>query len=126
MNLVALRGEDPPHDTIVVVRAGANGVTSETLRRTAAAAQDEYGFFGVSVFLALDLSVDELCASSDHLRRYSMIQESTAGELRRSGFVLLATEARPHFDILLPDLEDRTLDRLRSCFGPPRTNPGRS
>lgn len=74
----------------------------------------------------MDLNVDELCASTDYLRRYSMIQESTAGVLRRSGFVLLATEARPHFDILLPYLEDRAFDRLQSCFGAPRTNPGRS
>jgi hypothetical protein len=126
VKLVVLRGEEPPDDAIVVVRAGANGLSDDTLRRTATASHEEYGFFGVSVFLALDLSVDELCASNDSLHRYSMIQESTAGQVRDAGFPLLATEARPHYDVVLPDLDGTVLDRLRSCFDPPRPNPGRS
>jgi hypothetical protein len=126
VTLIALRGEEPPDDAIVVIRGGQNGLTAETLRRTAMAAHREFGFYGVSVFLALDLSVAELCASMDFLRRYSQIQESVAGRVRAAGFALLAAEARPHFDIVLPDLEDRTLDRLRSCFDDPRPNPGRS
>jgi hypothetical protein len=65
MKLVALRGEEPPDDAVVVVRAGANGISDETLRRTASLSYDEHGFYGVSVFLALDLPVDELCASTD-------------------------------------------------------------
>jgi hypothetical protein len=126
VTLIALRGEEPPDDTVVVIRGGENGLTAETVRRTATAAHREFGFYGVSVFLALDLGVTELCASTDFLRRYSQIQESSAGHVRAAGFALLATEARPHFDIVLPDLDDQTLDRLRSCFGDPRPNPGRS
>lgn len=126
MKLVALRGEEPPDDVVVVVRAGANGLSDETLRRTAILSHDEHGFYGVSVFLALDLPVDELCASTDYLRRYSQIQESTAGRLRAAGFALLATEARPHYDIVLASLDDRALEQLRSCFDPPQPNPGRS
>jgi len=126
VKLVALRGEDPPDDTVVVIRAGENGLSAETLRRAAAGAHREFGFYGVSVFLALDVGVAELCASTDYLRRYSKIQESTAGRVRAAGFALLATEARPHFDIVLPDLDDQALDRLRSCFGALRPNPGRS
>ncbi len=125
MRLVALRGEEPPDDTVVVIRAGENGLTPETLRRTATAAHRESGFYGVSVFLALDVDVAELCASTDFLRRYSQIQESTAGRVRAAGFALLATEARPHFDVVLPDLDEQTLDRLRSCFDALRPNPGR-
>jgi hypothetical protein len=125
VRLLSLRGEEPPDDAIVVVRAGAHGLTDETLRRTATAAHDEFGFYGVSVFLALDVSVDELCAQNDFLRRYSMIQESTAGRLRLAGFALLATEARPHFDVVLPSLDDDVLSRLRTCFDGPRPNPGR-
>lgn len=126
MKLVALRGEERPDDAVVVVRAGANGLSDEILRRTAQASHDEFGFYGVSVFLALDVPVDELCASTDYLRRYSQIQESTAVRLRAAGFALLATEARPHYDIVLAGLDDAVLERLRSCFDPPRPNPGRS
>ncbi len=126
MTLIALRGEEPPDDTVVVIRGGEKGLTAETLRRTATATQREFGFYGVSVFLALDFGVAELCASTDFLRRYSQIQESRAGRVRAAGFALLATEARPHFDIVLPDLDDHTLDRLRACFDGPRPNPGRS
>lgn len=125
MKLIALRGEEPPDDVVVVVRAGANGLSDETVRRTASASHNEHGFYGVSVFLALDVGVDDLCASTDFLRRYSQIQESTAGRLRAAGFALLATEARPHFDIVLASLEDPVLELLRSCFDPPRPNPGR-
>jgi hypothetical protein len=126
MKYVVLRGEVPPDDTAVVIRAGERGLSDETLRRTAEVSQAEYGFFGVSVFVALDVDVTTLCASTDYLRRYSQIQESTAGEIRSAGFALLATDARPHFDIVLADLDDGTLTRLRSCFRPPRPNPGRS
>lgn len=104
----------------------AYGLTDNTLRRTAETSHEEYGFYGVSVFLAIDQTVDQLCASEDYLRRYSQIQESTAGRPRAAGFALLATEARPRYDILLPGLDRVVLDRLRSCFGPPRPNPGRS
>jgi len=126
MKYVVLRGEVPPDDTAVVIRAGERGLSDETLRRTAEVSQAEYGFFGVSVFVALDVDVTTLCASTDYLRRYSQIQESTAGAIRSAGFALLATDARPHFDIVLADLDDGTLTRLRSCFRPPRPNPGRS
>ena len=62
--------------------------------------QTEFGFYGVSEFLTLDLDVAELCASTDYLHRYSQIQESTAGWIRSAGFAMLATDARPHFDIV--------------------------
>lgn len=126
MKLIALRGEDPPDDAVVVVRAGANGLVDENLCRTALTSHEEFGFYGISVFLALDLPVDELCASTDYLRRYSQIQESTAARVRAAGFALLATDARPHYDIVLAGLDEATLDRLRACFDPPRPNPGRS
>lgn len=126
MRFVSLRGEDPPGETVVVIRAGVSGMTPESLRRTATASHLEYGFYGVSVFLAIDVSVEELCTSLDYLRRYSQVQESTVGRLRAAAFALLATEARPHFDVVLPDLDDSTLDRLRSCFSAPHPNPGRS
>lgn len=35
------------------------------------------------------------------------------------------TLARPHFDVLLPDLADGTLDRLELAFDQPIRNPAR-
>jgi hypothetical protein len=102
-----------------------NGLTPETLRRTALDCFDDYAFYGVSVFAALDQTVGDLCRSIEDLRRYGAIRESTVGALRRAGFALVATGASPHFDIVLPDLEDSTLSRLEHGFGRARENPGR-
>lgn len=96
------------------------------IRRTATDAHDELGIYAVSVFLALDADVDELCAAEPHLARYGKVRLSTVGRLRAEGFPLLPTLARPHYDIVLPDLADLTLERLEACFDPPLPNPGRS
>jgi hypothetical protein len=41
----------------------------EFVRRTASDAHDEFGIYAVSVFLALDESVEDLCASEPFLSR---------------------------------------------------------
>lgn len=124
--LVALRGEDAPDDAVVVVRGGENGLSPETLRRTASRCFDEFGFYGVSVFVAVDMSVEDLCRSVDAVRRYGRIRRSSVARLHEDGFALLATGQRPHFDIVLPDLADSALERLAACFDPPEPNAGRA
>ena len=126
MTLIALRGEEPPDDTVVVIRGGEKGLTAETLRRTATATHREFGFYGVSVFLALDFGSPSCALRRTSCAATRRSRSRRAGRVRAAGFALLATEARPHFDIVLPDLDDHTLDRLRACFGDPRPNPGRS
>jgi hypothetical protein len=42
-----------------------------------------------------------------------------------AGFVLLATLARPHYDVVVPDLDDDTLGRLDAGFDAAVRNPGR-
>lgn len=123
--LVVLRGDDPPSDADVVIRGGEHGLAAETLRRTASRCFDEFGFHGVSVFVAVDTTVDDLCRDVDAVRRYGQIRRSTVGRLHNSGFPLLATGRQPHFDIVLPDLLDETVDRLATCFDPAEPNPGR-
>ena len=125
MKVVLLRGEDPPADAVVVVRGGMNGLDPATVTRTASRSRDAMGFLGVSVFLALDQTVGELCSSLDELARYRQVRMSTVGVVRAAGFAFLATGDRPHFDIVLPDLEVATLVRLDSAFAPPEPNPGR-
>lgn len=124
--LVSLRGEEPPDDATIVIRGGEQGMAPDTLRRTATRSFKEFGFYGISVFVALDGSVAELCREIDAIRRYGQIRRSTVGRLRRAGFALIATGRRPHFDIVLPDPTDDTLGRLANCFETAEANPGRS
>ncbi len=126
MSLVALRGEEPPGKTIVVIRGGANSLGAEAVRRSAERNMVAFGFLGLSVFLCEADLVAEVCRSIDELHRYGQIRRSTVGRLQTAGFPLLATGDTPHFDIVLPDLAPATLDRLRRCFDDPEPNPGRS
>lgn len=123
MRFLALRNEEPPDDTVVVIRGGE--MASEDVRRTARDAFEETGIYSLSVYLTLDAPVDELCRGEPFLARYGKVRLSTAGRLRRAGFVLLATLARPHYDIVLPDTSDGTLLRVEQCFDAPVLNPGR-
>lgn len=125
MKLVLLRGEEPPADAVVVVRGGMNGLDPATVTRTATRSLEAMGFLGVSVFLALDRTVGELCGSLDELARYRQVRISTVAAVRAGGFACLATGDRPHFDIVLPDLEAATLARLDAAFAPPEPNPAR-
>jgi hypothetical protein len=119
---ILLRDEEPPANAIVVVRGGL--MTSSYVRESATDAFEEYRIYAVSVFLALDQSVEELCAVEPFLRRYRRVRRSSVGRLRAAGFPLLATLQRPHYDVVLPDLADATLERLESAFDAPETNPG--
>ena len=124
MNPIVLRAEEPPDDTVVVIRGGE--MTGEFVRRTATDAHEELGIYAVSVFLTLDATVDELCGREPFLARYGKVRLSTVGRLRASGFPLLPTLGRPHYDIVLPDLEGPTLLRLDACFDAAVQNPGRA
>ena len=64
MRPFALRSEEPPDDTVVVVRGGE--MHSDYVRRTAGQSFDEQGIYGVSVFLALDDDVPGPAALSLH------------------------------------------------------------
>ena len=124
MTPIVVRDEEPPEDVVVVVRGGE--MNGDHVRRTATDAHDEYGIYAVSVFLAVDVSVDRLCRERPELQRYGKVRLSTVGRLRSLGFALIPTLDRPHFDIVLPDLDGATLDRLEVGFDLPIPNPGRS
>ena len=124
MKPIVVRDERAPDDAIVVVRGGE--MNSDHVRRTATDAHDEYGVFTVSVFLALDGSVERLCGDRPELQRYGKVRSSTVGRLRSLGFALVPTLDRPHYDVVLPDLDDATLDRLEVGFDLPIPNPART
>ena len=121
---IILRVEDLPDDAVVIVRAGVLG--SETVRRTADDSKVDYGFYGVSVEAALDTDWEELCRTSSRIAGiYKKVRLSTAGRIRGAGFPLLPTQDRPHYDIVLADLTERTVDRLIAAFDEPVVNPGK-
>ncbi|HSH61613.1 MAG TPA: hypothetical protein VK988_18585 [Acidimicrobiales bacterium] len=68
------------------------------------------------MFAALDDDVRGFCEGVPRLRSPGTIWVATCGQLHRRGFALLPTDAQPHFDILLPDLEPGTIEALVACF----------
>lgn len=123
MNPLVLRDELPPDDTVVVVRGGA--MNSEFVRRTATRSFEEFGIWAVSVFVAEGVAVVDVCRAVPDLERYGKIRLSTVGRLRVLGFALIPTLDHPHFDVVLPDVEPTTLERLELGFDPPVPNPVR-
>lgn len=121
MRPLLLRDELPPDDAVVVVRGGE--MNSRSVRASAQDAFDSFGVFAVSVSLALDVSVEQLCSGDGRISRYGKVRLSTVGRLRALGFALLPTLTRPHYDIVLPDLGDETLDRLELGFDSPIPRP---
>jgi hypothetical protein len=121
-----IRDEVPPDDTVVVVRGGL--AAADSIRRTAEVSHALHGFYGVSVFLAFELTVEDLVRRTPELssERYKQLRTTTVGRIRQAGFQLLASGEWPHYDIVLADLGDETVERVRLCFGPPFANPSGS
>ena len=117
-----VRDEQPPDDAALVIRGGLHSFEPEKVRETCLDSMSDSGFYGVSVFAALDGDVAALCARIERLRSPGTIWVARCGDLRASGFDLLATDAAPHYDVVLPDLAESTIDRVITCFDP-RPNP---
>ncbi|MGH8973784.1 MAG: hypothetical protein ACRD0C_11345 [Acidimicrobiia bacterium] len=101
-------------------------MATESVRRTAGDAFDDFGLYLVSVEAVLEGTVEETCRTSPRIGDlYGKVRLSTAGRLRGAGFVLLATFDRPHYDVALPELSDAAIERLDRCFDAAIPNPGR-
>ncbi len=122
VNPLILRSELPPEDAVVVIRGGE--MNSVFVRKTAEDSFSVIGIFTVSVALALDMSPEELCQKDRRISRYGKVRFSTVGRLRSLGFAFLPTLTRPHYDIVLPDISDDTLDRLELAFDLTVERPG--
>ena len=120
MRRLQLRNESPPDDAVVVIRGGL--MMLDSLRKSAEASHKETGLYLISVFLSHEQNFKAIC-SRPELRRYKSIRTSHVGELRRTGFLLLATFRNPHYDVALPNLVDETLINLVKCFSPATSNP---
>lgn len=121
-----VRDEPAPRTATIVLRGGPNTAAkvrlhAERLRR--AYCLDGGEMAGISVFCALDdvgpASFEAILAQK--LGSYRVIRRVTAGELIDAAFELLPTFQRPHFTLLLPDLD--RVEELLDLLGPERPNP---
>jgi hypothetical protein len=121
---ILLRDEDPPADAVIVVRGGV--LSADSVRRTVERCRRQFGFLGVSVYSAVEMTLPQLISAVPQIGpvRYRQLRLSTFGALRSAGFPVWPTLAFPHFSIVLPDVDDETLARLEATFGPPEPNPG--
>lgn len=117
-----LRGEQPPPDATIVVRAGV--MNPGTVTRTAQRSFDLYAVLGISVEGVIETTVQEACRG-ERVAPYHRVRLSTFGRVRAAGFPVLASFDHPHFTLVLPDLSELIVARLARCFDAPIPNPGR-
>jgi len=114
-----IRREALPDDALVVVRGGL--LEPERLRSDAVTAFRRFGEHGVSVLAAADETALDVIARTT-LVGESVLTLTTVGAIRRTGLELRPTFRRPHYTVMLPDLEP-DLIRLMSCETVVRDNP---
>jgi hypothetical protein len=103
----------------MVVRGGLLEIT--TLRADAEAAYERFGEHGISVFGAADEgALHELART--RVSAFEVLTLMTVGALRAAGLEPVPTFRRPHFTILLPDLETDLL-KLLACENEIWVNP---
>ena len=96
-------GDRLDDDEVVVVRGGP--IDIESVCRDAIRYHDVYGGFGISVFAARDITVDEL-AQRVPLVRFALLTLVRVGALRLAGFRLEATGRDPrHFTVAFDELD---------------------
>lgn len=119
MNPLRRRAEDPPDDTLVVVRGGT--LDAARLRRDATLTFRRFGEHGVSVLAAPDDEALDVLAGTT-LQRERLLTLMRMGTLRAAGLEVRPTFRRPHFTVMLPDL-DVDVARLVACDNEVRENP---
>ncbi len=113
------RVEELADDALVVVRGGS--LDARAIRTDAIAAHARFGEHGISAFSAADPATLDALAR-DRLAQFDILVLMTAGAIRGAGLELRPTFRRPHYTIMLPDL-DRDIERLVRCDNVRRTNP---
>jgi hypothetical protein len=120
-----IRTEEPPDDTVVVVRAGP--LTPEKIVEHAVRQMAVFSYRGAPM---ASISVD-LCIAGWKLERVleermwsrSRYAVTTVGALRIAEYELVPTNAAPHYDIVLPGASIEAAEELLALFGPTMDNP---
>ena len=114
------QGDRLEDDDIVVVRGG--DLDPAALRADAERYHSIYGDFGLSVFAAREVAVDEL-AQQAPLVRFEVLTLVRVGVLRSAGFRLEPTGRNPrHFTVAFDDL-DAGVEELIRCEHRSWANP---
>lgn len=124
MTATEIRDEEPPDDAVVVIRGGLHSLDVEKVIEVCEDSFVDFGFYGLSVFAALDGDVEALCLRLERLRSPGVVWVANCGTLRAAEFELAATDASPHFDVVLPSLDRDIVNSVRACFEA-RDNPAR-
>ncbi len=106
-------------DSLVVIRGGM--LDAASLRADAGRTFRRFGERGISV-LAAPTDDDLNLLARTVLHRYEQLTVMTAGAIRGAGLELRPTFRRPHYTVMLPDL-DADVERLTSCENKQRVNP---
>jgi hypothetical protein len=113
-------GSQLADDETIVIRGGR--LDSDGLRADAERYHHIYGDYGISVFAARDVSIDEL-AQQPPLVRFEVLTLVRVGVIRAAGFRLEATGRNPrHFTVVFDDL-NAGIEALLACEQHRRTNP---
>lgn len=111
MSPFRVRLEELQDDALIVVRGGE--LDPALLRSDAVSAFRRFGEYGISVFAAPDDDgLNQLARG--RLVRFEVLTLMTAGAIRAADLELRPTFRRPHYTVMLPDL-DRDLGRLSAC-----------
>jgi hypothetical protein len=113
-------GDALDDDETIVIRGGR--LDPDELRADAERFQRIYGDYGISVFAAREVAVDEL-AQQVPLVRFGVLTLVRVGVLRAAGFRLEPTGRNPrHFTVVFEDL-DAGIEAVLTCEQRRWTNP---
>lgn len=118
MSGLRVRREEVPDDALVVVRGGL--LDPERLTRDATLTFRRFGEYGISVLAAADEAALDVIAATT-LQREPVLTLMRVGALRTAGLEVRPTFRRPHFTVMLPDL-DADVARLVACDNVVRDN----
>ena len=118
MSGLRLRREEVLDDALVVVRGGL--LDPARLKRDATLTFRRFGEYGVSVLAAADEAALDVIAGTT-LQREPVLTLMRMGTLRTAGLEVRPTFRRPHFTVVLPDL-DADVARLVACDNVVRDN----
>ncbi len=104
----------------ILIRAGANSLTPDHVRRQAALAEEVLGWSGIStVGVWAGEDPEDVWDTDDKLSTRNAIWVAERTTLEAHGFTVVKTTANPrHFTVALPDTTNATIDLLRSLMEP--------
>jgi hypothetical protein len=108
---------------LLVVRMGVNTMSDERLSESAEHCQENWGFWGFSVFEVPDGDYHRLARQRPAFAARSRMLIADGHELVDDGFPLLPTLDAPHWTVVLAAPTSTLFERVRAHFRGPIDNP---